>query len=84
MATVDLTPEAAKQLERLPKAIHARMNRLRERLEDWPDVGGVKALAGELRGWYRLRTGAYRLRFRVQGETVTFDKVGHRKDFYED
>ena len=84
MATVILAPEAAEQLERLPKAIHARMNRLRERLEDWPNVSGVKALTGELSGLYRLRTGDYRLRFRVQGETVIIDKIGHRKDFYED
>jgi mRNA interferase RelE/StbE len=84
MAIVILTPEAAEQVERLPKAIHARMNRLRERLEDWPNVSGAKALTADLSGFYRLRTGDYRLRFRIQGETVIIDKIGHRKDFYED
>jgi mRNA interferase RelE/StbE len=84
MATVQLTQEAAEQLERLPKTIHARMNRLRERLEKWPSVSGAKALSGNLTGWYRLRTGDYRLRFRVQGETVIIDKVGHRREFYEE
>ncbi len=82
MATVRMTIEAAEQLERLPEAIHARMNRLRERLEDWPAVSGVKRLSGNLAGWYRLRTGDYRLRFRVQGDEIIVDKIGHRRDFY--
>ena len=82
MATVRMTIEAAEQLERLPEAIHARMNRLRERLEDWPAVSGVKRLSGNLAGWYRLRTGDYRLRFRVQGDKIIVDKIGHRRDFY--
>jgi hypothetical protein len=31
-----------------------------------------------------MRTGDYRLRFRVQGETIIVDKSGHRSEFYED
>lgn len=84
MAMVQLTQEAAEQLERLPKTIHARMNRLRERLEHWPKVSGVKALSGNLAGWYRVRTRDYRLRFRVRGESLIIDKIGHRSEFYED
>jgi mRNA-degrading endonuclease RelE of RelBE toxin-antitoxin system len=53
------------------------------RLEKWPDVSGVKSLRGNLAGWYRLRTGDYRLLFRVKGDTVAVEKIGHRKDFYE-
>lgn len=84
MATVELTPEAAEQFERLPRAIRVRVNRLRERLEHWPDVSGAKPLRGELAGCYRLRTGDYRLRFRVRGEKIIVDKIGHRSKFYED
>src|SRR5262249_28861254 len=84
MATVELTPEAAEQLEPLPKVLHPRVNRLPERLEHWPDVSGVKALCGDLAGWYRLRTGDYRLRFFVRGERIIVDKIGHRSEFYED
>ena len=83
MATVELTPEATKQLERLPKAVHARVIALLERLEHWPAVSGAKRLTGDLAGWYRLRTGDYRLRFCVEGEKVTVDKIGHRREFYE-
>jgi mRNA-degrading endonuclease RelE of RelBE toxin-antitoxin system len=84
MATVELTPEAAEQLDGLPKPIHARVLAVLERLEGWPAVSGVKKLSGDLAGWCRLRTGDYRVRFRVEGETVTVDKIGHRRDFYED
>jgi mRNA interferase RelE/StbE len=84
VATVRLTPEAYKQAGRLPKAIHARVLKLVKRLENWPSVSGVKALSGNLAGWYRLRTGDYRLRFRVDGETIIVDKIGHRSEFYED
>ena len=84
MAAVCLTDEAAEQLERLPKPIHARVLHLLERLRNWPDVSGAKPLRGELAGSYRLRTGDYRLRFRPKGEKVMVDKIGHRDDFYED
>jgi len=83
VATVLLTPESAEQLERLPKTIHARVLKLIERLKAWPDVSGAKPLSGDLAGKYRLRTGDYRLRFSVKGETVTVEKIGHRSDFYE-
>jgi mRNA-degrading endonuclease RelE of RelBE toxin-antitoxin system len=43
-----------------------------------------KALSGNLAGWYRIRTGDYRIRFRVGADQITVDKIGHRKDIYED
>lgn len=48
-----------------------------------PKVSGAKPLSGDLAGQYRMRTGDYRLRFKVKGETILIDKIGHRKDFYE-
>lgn len=83
MATVELTPKAAGQAERLPKRVHQRVLALIARLEDWPEVSGVKRLSGNLAGWCRLRTGDYRIRFRVQGDRITVDQIGHRRDFYE-
>jgi mRNA interferase RelE/StbE len=83
VATVSLTPAAAEQLDGLPKAIHARVDCLLERLQKWPAVG-AKPLSGNLAGWYRLRTGDYRLRFRVQGNAVIVEKIGHRSDFYDE
>jgi mRNA-degrading endonuclease RelE of RelBE toxin-antitoxin system len=43
-----------------------------------------KPLRGGLAGYYRLRTGDYRLQFHVEGETVFVEKIGHRHGFYED
>jgi mRNA interferase RelE/StbE len=84
VATVEFTTEAALQARRLPKKIRARLHSLFERLQKWPEVSGIKALSGNLAGWYRLRTGDYRVRFRVAGGTIIVDKVGHRSEFYED
>jgi mRNA-degrading endonuclease RelE of RelBE toxin-antitoxin system len=83
MATVSFTPEAHRQLLALPKAIHDRVVKIGKRLENWPAVSGCKPLSGNLAGSYRLRTGDYRIRFRVKGDIVTVDKIGHRKDVYE-
>jgi len=83
MAKVKLTAEAAEGLEDLPLVIHARVLALLERLQRWPAVSGAKPLSGNLAGRYRLRTGDYRLQFRVEGMTVTVEKIGHRDRFYE-
>ena len=84
MATVVVTPVALKELERLPVEIVARVGKLLERLEAWPEVSGAKALSGNLAGHWRLRTGDYRVQFRIEGETVTVEKIGHRDGFYEE
>jgi len=83
MATVTLTPEAYRQADALPPPIRGRLWRLVDRLERWPEVSGAKPLSGPLAGYYRVRTGDYRVRFRVVGETVIIDKIGHRSTFYE-
>ena len=84
MAQVTMTAEAAGQFSALPKAIKQRVTRLLERLNNWPNASGAKRLSGELANHYRLRTGDYRLQFRVAGERVIVEKIGHRDGFYED
>jgi mRNA-degrading endonuclease RelE of RelBE toxin-antitoxin system len=84
MATVEMDPEAAEQLERLDNPIHARILKLLARLENWPHVSGAKPLRGSLSGCYRLRTGDYRVQFRVAGDRLTVEKIGHRDRFYGD
>jgi mRNA-degrading endonuclease RelE of RelBE toxin-antitoxin system len=83
MAIVLMTLEAERQVRRLPKSVQTRIQKLVVRLADWPAASGAKPLSGNLAGWFRLPTGDYRLRFHIVGDTVTIDKVGHRKDFYE-
>ena len=84
MATVVTTPEALKQLAQLPAEIVARVEVLYRRLEKWPNVSGAKPLRGPLARRWRLRTGDYRIQFRVEGEAVIVEKVGHRDRFYEE
>jgi mRNA-degrading endonuclease RelE of RelBE toxin-antitoxin system len=83
MAKVTITTRAARELDDLPLAVHVRVGFLLERLERWPAVSGAKPLTGPLAGHYRLRTGDYRVQFRVMGQTVIVEKIGHRDRFYE-
>ncbi|MFA6134262.1 MAG: type II toxin-antitoxin system RelE/ParE family toxin [Phycisphaerae bacterium] len=80
---VTLTRQAARNLEGLPLVIHARMLVLLERLARWPAVSGVKPLTGSLAGHYRLRTGDYRLQFRVESRSIVVENIGHRDHFYD-
>ncbi len=84
MVRLIVLPEAARGLEELPRVIHARVIGILERLERWPAVSGAKPLRGGLVGRYRMRTGDYRVQFRVEGERVIVEKIGHRDGFYED
>ena len=83
MFKVELEPDAARQLSALPNPIHGRLNRILERLTNWPAVSGAKPLTGSLAGHFRIRTGDYRVQFQVEGETVIVEKIGHRDGFYE-
>jgi mRNA interferase RelE/StbE len=80
---VVLTPAAASQVRKLPRPIRARVLRLVVRLESWPDVSGAKPLRGSLTGRFRLRTGDYRMQFRVEADKVIIERIGHRDGFYE-
>jgi mRNA-degrading endonuclease RelE of RelBE toxin-antitoxin system len=84
MVKITVKPEAAAEFATLPRPIQTRIVRLFARLRQWPDVSGVKPLRGSLAGRYRLRTGDYRLQFRIIGEEVYIEKIGHRDRFYED
>jgi mRNA-degrading endonuclease RelE of RelBE toxin-antitoxin system len=83
MPSVTLEYDAAMQLDKLPKPIKGRMVELLVRLADWPDVSGAKSLSGKLAGHYRLRTGDYRLQFRIEQGRVMVEQIGHRDGFYE-
>jgi mRNA-degrading endonuclease RelE of RelBE toxin-antitoxin system len=84
MATVELEPAAVAEMEWLTNPIHSRVLKILVRLENWPDVSGAKPLRGELAGHFRVRTGNYRLQFRVTGDLVTVEKIGHRDKFYDE
>jgi mRNA interferase RelE/StbE len=80
---VVLTESAAQDLEALTEPIHARVLRILERLARWPDVSGARRLSGELAGRWRIRTGDYRVQFRVEGRRIVVETIGHRDRFYD-
>jgi mRNA interferase RelE/StbE len=80
---VTITATAQHEFAMLPRVIQARVLALFERLAQWPTVSGAKPLTGKLAGRYRIRTGDYRVLFRVHGDAVIVEKIGHRDRFYE-
>ncbi len=88
MVEVQITPEAASQIEDLPYDIQDRVAVIVVRLAAWPDVSGAKPLRGDLKGQYRIRTGDYRVQFSVgrsgRKVIVVVRKVGHRDGFYDE
>lgn len=83
MAKVGYTPWAAKGLASLPRPIMARVLAIVDRLGDWPTVSGAKLLRGKLAGHWRIRTGGYRVVFRVIGDYVEIVAIDNRRDVYE-
>ena len=84
-ATVLITAPAQDEFTALPRTIQPRVATVFERLADWPEVSGAKPLRGALKGSFRIRTGDYRVIFRVSadGGTVTVWKIGYRGDIYD-
>lgn len=85
MAQVVLTPTAQKQFTELPLYVMGRVQRVFERLSNWPDVSGAKPLRGKLAGQFRVRTGDYRVQFAPDAarDVVTVTRIGHRDGFYD-
>ena len=81
---VRITREARQQFESLPREIQRRVSVIIERLEKWPHVSGAKPLRGFLSGHYRIRTGDFRVQFRVVGTDVVIEKIGNRDRFYDE
>jgi mRNA-degrading endonuclease RelE of RelBE toxin-antitoxin system len=80
---VAFTESAEQEFDALPSVIQARVRRLLVRLGSWPRVSGAKPLKGGLAGRYRLRTGDYRVQFRVIEDVILVARIGHRDRFYE-
>lgn len=84
MAYVTFETDAAEQFRELPERIKSRVIDIIERLERWPEVSGAKPLRANLAGHYRVRTGDYRVQFRVQGDEIILEHIGHRDRFYDE
>lgn len=84
MRRVEITPEALAQADELNEPVYSRVLAIVERLGRWPQVSGAKPLRHGLAGRFRIRTGDYRVQFRVEGDRIVVERIGHRDGFYED
>lgn len=84
MFDVILAPAAQQELRALPLTIPQRVGRVLRRLQNWPDVSGAKPLRWALAGSLRIRTGDYRVQFRLDRHRLIVDRIGHRDGFYDD
>jgi mRNA-degrading endonuclease RelE of RelBE toxin-antitoxin system len=83
VVTVTITDEAQRQFSELPLPMQRRMRDVFLRLGNWPNVSGAKPLRKELAGNFRIRTGDYRVIFKVSGNRVIVWKIGYRGGIYE-
>jgi len=84
MAHVVFEADASDQFRDFPERIKSRVIGVIERLEQWPAVSGAKPLRANLAGHYRIRTGDYRVQFRVLGNEIILEHIGHRDRFYDE
>lgn len=74
-----------KDLKGIPKVDQKRIIKKIESLSENPFPSGYKPLQGALSGYYRIRSGYYRIIYSVDKENITvlILKIGHRGSIYE-
>lgn len=81
MKQIEWTEAALDDMAALDKTIARRVLRAVERFAE-NGAGNVKRLQGIDPPEYRLRVGAYRVRFDVEGEVMRVLRVRHRREAY--
>lgn len=80
--TILFHPDAATDIARLPATIKERLKTaIRDRLMTEPALYG-KPLRANLKGYWKLRVGDYRIVYVIQGDEVVIYAVYHRKEAY--
>lgn len=80
---VVMLAKAQADFAKLPVVIQARVAGVVERLANWPNVTGAKPMRGALKGHYRIRTGDWRVLFRVKADVLVV-RIAHRSTVYDD
>ena len=80
---VRIAPDAEADLVSVPLTIRARIDKVLDRLEHWPNISGAKPLHHTWAGHYRVRTGDWRIIFRVERGEVILVRIMHRSKVYE-
>ena len=78
---IEISPKAAKYLERLNQPIKGRIVDALRKLAQEPPQGDIKSLAG--RDGYRLRVGQYRVLFDVLEDKIVVHDMAPRGQAYK-
>lgn len=86
MVKVMFTVEAQSDFMSLPGGMRGRVCTVITRLWSWPDVSGAKPMRGDLHGYYRVRTGDWRVvfYFAEKDNAVVIVRIANRRDVYEE
>ena len=81
---IEFLPSAVKELASLPPPVRQRIGEKIDGLRAEPRPPTARLLRGGGRGLYRLRTGSYRILYRVRDRVVSvlIVRVGLRRDIY--
>ncbi len=89
MREIVLHRRAAKYLRRMPKQRQIEMRDVPREVAGLEDIGthsGIRAMRGDMRGWFRLRVGVYRAILKLSvievDEVLFVDYIGPRGDAY--
>jgi len=76
--TIRLHPDAKRELRDLPGHVRLRFVRLIDGLAETATHASARALVGIEPGYFRIRVDAFRLVYRVEGNTVWVLRVGRK------
>jgi mRNA interferase RelE/StbE len=82
---VEIEPDAWKKIMALPETAQRQIFTAIEALEAEPRPGNAKPLKREWRGYWRVRSGNYRVIYTIEENrlVVVVVKIGDRRDIYE-
>ena len=85
MYQIEVTDEAERQLAELPERFRRQVVARIRTLAANPRPAGVVFLRGEWAGYYRIRSGNYRVIYTVKDDVllVVIVRIGHRRDVYD-
>jgi mRNA interferase RelE/StbE len=81
---IELLPAARRQLRKLPSKAQQQIKQLLDALVENPRMSGAKALKGDLKGFYRVRSGSYRVIYAIKDGLllVLVVKIADRRESY--
>ncbi len=86
MHKIEFNKSVEKDLKKIPTKDLKKIIEKIESLTENPFPDGFKALKGDLKGYYRIRQGNYRVVYKVENKilTIFIVRVGNRKEIYKD